>query len=86
MEMEPSSQNHPTSSSFSLPVLKSKVLSGSGNGIILHTNSTYNVQASNMCVTINIANHSIAVIKGAESYESLQSFKPVLDTINKLVG
>ena len=34
---------------------------------------------------LNVGNHSIAVIKGAESYESLQSFKPVLDTINKLV-
>ena len=68
--------------SFSLPVLKSKVLSGSGNGIILHTNSTYNVQASNVCVTINIGNHSIVVIKGAESYKS---FKRVLDTINKLI-
>ena len=33
----------------------------------------------------NTGNHSIAVIKGVESYESLKSFKPVLDTINKLV-
>ena len=33
----------------------------------------------------NAGNHSIAVIKGAESYESLKSFKPVLDAINKLV-
>ena len=39
------------------------------------------------CIQVynNIGNHSIAIIKGGESYESLLSFKPVLDNINKVV-
>ena len=33
----------------------------------------------------NAGNHTVAVIKGEESYEALESFKPVLDDINKLI-
>ena len=33
----------------------------------------------------NAGNHTVAVIKGEESYEALESFKPILDDINNLV-
>ena len=48
--------------------------------------STYNAHATMIkSVCNNTGNHSVAGIKGAESYGSLDSFEPVFDTINNLV-